>query len=210
MPSPLRRPHATTGLIALFLLTAAGARAADQPATTPARDVDITYRIAGPNGPAPSEQRVRWDVAAGRQRIDPPAPGLHIIIDTRTHHLASVRDAEQLVLEIDQGAITPAAGAPASYTRRGAATVAGLACTVWQTGEAAGTPELCFTDDGVLLRIVTGGQVVAEAVRVTYAPSNPADFEVPPGYRRIVRAQPPPPPPPPSQTMQPTASESPP
>ena len=192
MPHAIRCPRATTCVLALSLLAAATARAADQPTTTPARDVDITYRVPTPTGAAPAEQRVRWDVAGGRQRIDPPTPGLHIIVDTRTRHLASVRDAEQLALEIDEADIKPAAGAAPSYARRGTATVAGLDCTVWQAGDAAGTPELCFTDDGVLLRIVAAGQVVAEAVRVAYGPSNPADFEIPPGYRHLVRHQSPP------------------
>jgi hypothetical protein len=191
----MRCPLAATCLIALPLLAAGGARAGDQPTTTPARDVDITYRVAGPKGPGSAEQRVRWDVADSRQRIDPPLPGLHIIIDTRTHHLASVRDAEKLALEIDQGDIAAVPGGDGHYLRRGAATVAGLPCTVWQAGEAAGTPELCFTDDGVLLRVATSGQVVAEAVRVSYAPSNPADFQVPEDYRRVVRQPPPAPPP---------------
>jgi hypothetical protein len=202
----MRRRLAATCLIAsLPLFAAAGARAADQPATTPARDVDITYRVAGSTGAGSAEQRVRWDVAAGRQRIDPPTPGLHIIIDTRTHHLASVRDAEKLALEIDQGDVAAAPGAGGRLLRRGTASVAGLPCTVWQAGEAAGTPELCFTDDGVLLRVVASGQTVAEAVRVTYAPSNPADFEVPQDYRRVVRK---PPATPPATTAPTPPSES--
>ena len=65
------------------------------------------------------------------------------------------------------------------------ATVAGLACTTWHAGGPDG-PNLCFTADGVLLRVVNKfGKTVVEAVRVTYAPSNPADFVVPQDYRRV-------------------------
>ncbi len=167
------------------VLAAASARA-QQPALSPTRDVDITYRLAGPEGAPPAEQRVRWDVAGGRQRIDTPTPGLHIIVDSRTHHLASVRDAEKLVLEFGQ----PPVGVSSTYVKRGDALVADLACTIWQLADAATSPEICLTDDGVLLRVQSGGQVAAEATRVVFGPSNPANFTIPLDYRRIVRAQP--------------------
>jgi hypothetical protein len=186
----MRCCRATVGLIALALLPGTAARADEQPATAPTRDVDVTYRLAAANGGSMAEQRVRWEAATGRQRIDPPTPGLHIIVDPRAHRLASVRDAERLVLEIDSGAFEPLGGTAAHYVRRSAASVAGIACTVWQAGDAGG-PELCFTGDGVLLRIAAGGNVVAEAVRVTYAPSNPDDFAVPPDYRRVTGDRPP-------------------
>jgi hypothetical protein len=200
----MRRRTAATGLTALALLAASGACAdgpeAMQPTTTPTRDVDITYHLAAANGTAPAEQRVRWQVATGRQRIDPPTPGLHVIIDPRAHRLASVRDAQRLVLELDQGEIAPLAGGQAGhYTRRGDATVAGLACAVWQRDGTREAPLLCFTADGVLLRVADAGRVVLEAVTVAYAPSDPAVFEIPPDYRRIVR-DPPVPPPTPKET----------
>ncbi len=185
----MRHPAALC-LAGLTLLAAPLARAQDQPATAPTRDVDVTYRLAASEGGAPAVQRVRWQVATGRQRIDPPAAGLHIIVDPRAHRLASVRDAEKIALEIDQSEIAPLGGTAAShYARRGDANVAGIACTVWQAGDADGAPLLCFTGDGVLLRVATAGHVVAEAVSVTYTPSNPADFEIPPGYRRVVRKE---------------------
>jgi hypothetical protein len=40
----------------------------------------------------------------------------------------------------------------------------------------------CLTSDGVLLRLVIDGQVVAEARSVLYAPQPPELFVVPPGY----------------------------
>lgn len=189
----MRLHSVALSLSALSLLAAAPARADEQPATMPTRDVDIAYRLAGPEGAAPPEQRVRWDVAGGRQRIDPPTPGLRIIVDTRAHHLSSVRDKERLALEIDQSQARPAAGAEAGYTRLGTASIAGLDCTVWREGAGDAGPELCFTADGVLLRVVSAGKVVAEATRVTYGPADPADFDIPADYRRIL-AKPPPPP----------------
>jgi hypothetical protein len=166
-------------------LLGAAAHAADQPVTRPTRDVDVLYRTTDAAGRT-AEQRVRWDAAAGRERIDPPTPGLHVIFDTRTHLVDSIRDAERLVLEI--ASADPAEGA--AYARRGSATVAGLGCTVWQPATPEGAPEMCFTDDGVLLRVAAGGRTVAEAVRVTYAPNDPADFTVPQDYRRVGPGQP--------------------
>ena len=183
----MRRLPATLCLTALALLAATAARAADQPATRPTRDVDVTYRVSDAAGHT-AEQRVRWDAAGGRERIDPPTSGLHVIIDTRANVLDSIRDAERLVLEIPSP--VPPPNAVPAYAQHGSATVAGLACTVWQ--DAPGAPEMCFTDDGVLLRVVADGRVVAEALRVTYAPSNPADFVVPQDYRRVTPGQPPP------------------
>ncbi len=183
----MRHALAATCLMAV-LLEQTPARA-QQPALTPTRDVDITYRLAGPEGAPPAEQRVRWDVADGRQRIDTPTPGLHIIVDSRSHHLASVRDAEKLSLEFDQSGMMPPPGTVTNYAKRGDATVAGLPCTIWQLPDAD-SPQMCLTEDGVLLRVQSGDRVVAEATRVIFGPSNPADFTIPLDYRRIVRTQP--------------------
>lgn len=186
----MRRRCALLCLTALAPFAVAGAQAGDQPTTMPTRDVDVLYRLAGAADGKPAEQRVRWQAATGRQRIDPPTPGLHIIVDPRAHRLASIRDAERLALEIDQSEIKPLGGSVTHYARRGEDSVGGIACTVWQAGPEQGAPLLCFTDDGVLLRVASAGRVVIEAVRVTYAPSDPADFEVPAGYQHIVRPSP--------------------
>lgn len=178
--------HAFAAICLMAVLPAAASARAEQPALTPTRDVDITYRLAVPAGAPPAEQRVRWDVAGGRQRIDTPTPGLHIIVDSHTHHLASVRDAEKLALEFDQSGMMPPPGTVTNYAKRGDGIVAGLACTIWQLPDS-GSPEMCLTEDGVLLRVQSGDRVVAEATRVTFGPSNPADFTIPLDYRRIVR-----------------------
>ena len=43
----------------------------------------------------------------------------------------------------------------------------------------------------MLLRARQGGQVLAEAARVTYGPLDPSAFRVPDGYARATRAEPP-------------------
>jgi hypothetical protein len=40
----------------------------------------------------------------------------------------------------------------------------------------------CLTPDGVLLRLLIDGKIVAEARSILYAPQPPQLFEVPPGY----------------------------
>ncbi len=174
-------------LAAGLLLLAAPAWAQDRPATVPTRDVDVTYRIGSPepNGP-PLAQRMRWSVAAAKLRVDPPTPGLYMIVDYRAHRMAVVRTAERAVLD----AAAPAAGLPGqsggSYTRRGADSVAGLGCTDWETIDTSGrAATVCMTADGVLLRASQAGVPLLEAVAVAYAPQDPAAFVPPDGFRHV-------------------------
>ena len=78
----------------------------------------------------------------------------------------------------------PATAMDGQFTRRGTDTVAGLACTEWETLDTQGLPTLaCFTADGVLLRARRGAAVFVEAVQVSYGPPDPAAFVVPPSYK---------------------------
>lgn len=184
--------------LALLALVATPALAQDRPAVAPTRDVDVTYRIDGPHGPL--FQRLRWATEIGRLRIDPPSPGLYVIIDTRSRRTETVRDAEHSVLQVD-GATLPSATLPSStlptanvashFTRRGTAEIAGLACTQWETADADGQPTLvCLTIDGVLLRAQRsaqqGGRVLVEATQVQYGPQDSSLFRVPANYRRVI------------------------
>jgi hypothetical protein len=186
---------ARTALLAIGLLAAGPALAQDRPHTLPTRDVDVTYRL-GQLSPATTpgviEQRLRWNVTDGKLRVDPPTPGLYVILDTRTQHMATVRESDHSVLEID-GAGGPGASVPAvpgadggTFNRHGESTVASLTCTEWETKDIAGDPALvCITDDGVMLRAVTAGRTVLEATKVQYGPLDPSLFQVPAGYKRL-------------------------
>jgi hypothetical protein len=185
----------------LLPLAAAPARSQDRPQTLPSRDVDITYRLGQINpatAPGIIEQRMRWDVTGGRLRVDPPTPGLYVILDTRNHHMTTGREADHAVLELDGmgGANAPVPGSPPvdngiPFIREGESRIASLTCTEWETKDLAGAPALvCITDDGVLLRAVTAGRTVLEATKVTYGPIDPSVFQVPANY---VRLHPPPP-----------------
>jgi hypothetical protein len=186
---------ARAALLAIGVLAAGPALAQDHPHTLPTRDVDVTYRL-GQLTPATTpgviEQRLRYDVTGGKLRVDPPTPGLYVILDTRTQHMTTVRESDHSALEIDNpgGAGSPVPGAPGAdggtFIRRGESTVASLTCTEWETKDIAGEPALvCITDDGVMLRAVTAGRTVLEATKVQYGPLDPSLFQVPAGYKRL-------------------------
>ncbi len=159
--------------------------AAEQPLLRPSRDVDVTYRTAAPGGTA-VEQRIRWLAAGQTMRIDPPSPGLRVIIDYAARRMSVVRDGTRSVVEmaVPDSMATMTGGAPATaFVRRGEATVAGQACTEWQTMDRNGHPALvCITGDGVLLRAGAADQVWVSAVSVRYGPQDPAAFRVPADY----------------------------
>ncbi len=167
---------------AVACLCAAGP---DRPQLHPSRDVDVTYRAAAADK---VEQRVRWLAASQVMRIDPPTPGLYVIIDYVARRMSVVREATRSVVEMaapDSMAGLPSGERSASYVRHGEATVAGLGCTEWQTVDRDAHPTLvCITSDGVLLRAATPEQMLVSAVSVTYGPQDPAAFRVPADYAR--------------------------
>ena len=158
----------------------------DRPATSPVRDVDVTYRAG--QGAHATEQRSRFRASDQKLRLDTPTPGVYMIVDQRARTMAMVSDADRGVVDM------PLAGAPGgapgglgaagqAFTRRGADQVAGLACTEWETLDTQGQPTIaCFTADGVLLRARRGAQVIVLATRVAYGPQDPAVFTVPAAY----------------------------
>jgi hypothetical protein len=170
-------------LAAAVLLGAAG----DRPAITPTRDVDVTYRVAQPvEGGPPLSQRMRWLTETGKLRVDPPSPGLFMIVDYPGKRMSVVKLADRAVLDLPTAA-PGLPGAPAgAFTRRDDMVVAGMPCTNWAATDAGGQPVLlCLTPDGVMLRASHGDRVLLEAITVTYAPQNPADFIAPEGFRHV-------------------------
>ena len=168
--------------------SAAPAMAQTAPAITPQRDVDVTYSIASPAPGAPAlQQRMRWSVATGRLRVDPPAHDMYMVVDYRTRRMMVVRPADQAVLDMDaSGPGMPGAPSDGQFARQNTMSVAGMSCTNWQTLDASGAPAvICFTADGVMLRASRDGQVLLEATSIQYAPQDPAAFAVPANYRHI-------------------------
>lgn len=177
-----------------------------KPAMRPNRDVDVTYAMVPAGQPDALRQRMRWHVADQVLRVDPPMPGLYMLVDYRARRMEMVREADRkLIVLADGGSRLPGETPGGDYRRRGSDKVAGLACTEWDLRDNADQPvTLCVTDDGVMLRAQAGPRVMAEAVRVQYGPQAPSVFAPPPGYE-TVRAEPVAKPPP-----QPAAPQSPP
>ncbi|MBE7209502.1 MAG: hypothetical protein INR65_00645 [Gluconacetobacter diazotrophicus] len=193
MPIVCRAAPVLVLMLAAF--AAPGARAdtpsgtaADRPFVVPQRDVDVVYAVPTPdNGPALS-QRMRFAAATRQQRVDPPGSGLYMLTDYAARTMTVVQPAQHLATTI------PAPGAPLSpdgraaggaWSRGATATIAGLSCTDWQTADASGNPsEVCFTDDGVLLRAAQGGRIMLEARTVSLLPQPAAVFVVPDGFQR--------------------------
>ena len=176
----------------LVPLLATPALAQDKPTITPQRDVDVTYAIASPvPGSAPLNQRMRWSVGSGRLRVDPPAQDMYMVVDYRARRMMVVRPADRAVLDLDAaGPGLPGAPSDGKFARQASQTIAGLACTDWQTLDAAGVPAvICLTADGVMLRASRDGQILLLATRVSYAPQEADAFDMPAGYRHITPPQ---------------------
>ena len=158
---------------------------ADKPILLPTRDVDVTYRAAGAQQ---LEQRVRWDVATQTMRIDPPTSGAFVIIDYLARRMTVVNVTEKSVIEMAAPASMAnilAGRTGSDFVRQGEASVDGMGCTEWQTQDRNGqAAQLCITNDGVLLQAATRDRTLVTAVKVQYAPQDPALFHVPSDYTR--------------------------
>ena len=177
------------GLIAMAVLAASPALAQQRPQTMPTRDVDITYRIT--RAGQTLTERTRWLAAQEVQRIEPPGNAMYMLMDHRAHHASMVDDQRHSVVDMalppHPSPLDP--GSDAQFTRRGDDTVAGLACTNWETSSGGAPTTLCFTADGALLRVRIGGTTLVEAVTVSYSPADPAAFAAPAGYEHVVPPQ---------------------
>src|SRR5262249_53921070 len=71
---------------------------AARPSLHPTRDVEIVYQTPSADtqhGGRPLEQRMRWLLAGQVMRIDPPTPGMHVIIDYLARQMSVVRDGDR-------------------------------------------------------------------------------------------------------------------
>jgi hypothetical protein len=162
------------GILVTALTLVAQAPAAPLP--HPSRDVDVTYRMV--RGDRVLTERMRWQAATQRQRVDPPTEGLFIVIDYRAGRMQTVRLSDRLAVDM---AAPPTGGG--AYVRQGDEQVAGLACTDWEATASDGRQTVaCITADGVMLRASAGGHTLLSAVSVDYAPQDPALFAVPDGF----------------------------
>lgn len=144
--------------------TTAGDPPTEAPAITPSVDVDVEYELASPQGDVSTRQRMRWQVATLRQRLDPDKSSVFMITSWRDRTLSVVdlgRKKDSIMPVPGTQQLTPP-GQPAmvgSYARLGSSVVAGEQCTIWRTKDTDGHPtDACYTADGLLLQVAQGGR----------------------------------------------------
>lgn len=199
MASKRQRRAALAFLLALGSgSTASIAHADENPYVVPQRDVDVVYAVpvpapggSGVSAPAaPMTQRIRFSAALAVQRVDPPGPGTYMLTDYARGLLTIVEPARRIVTTVPSpGGPIPAHGVRAhgAYRRLDSRTVSGLPCTDWETRDDSGHDSvLCLTDDGVMLQASQQGRILVQAAQVRFDPQDPALFQVPDGFRRIM------------------------
>jgi len=161
----------------------------------PTRDVSVTYRMNVPTPPggaavAPQEMRRAISVTDAKQRIDPPGGMGWMLIDRKANTAVMVMDAQRATMAMPPAtvaAMTQGAPPGSTFTRKGTATVAGVACTEWDVTAGQGRGVSCITEDGVLLRAMTTPPngtptTVMEATQVTYGAVDASRLSIPSGY----------------------------
>ncbi|MEG3348703.1 hypothetical protein [Novacetimonas sp. GS1] len=187
----------------LATLPAGGVHAADttdttaqkSPFVTPQHDVDVTYTIYPPHASQMSlKQRMRWSEARMTQRIDPGNTDTYMITDYRAKTLTVIdpdRRIRTIVPAPGAASVDPSRRAEGTWLRTGSATVAGHACTLWQTSDTdQRQSEICYTDDGVMLQVVRDGKVMVQATTIDTAPQDSTTFDVPSGLKEVRAANP--------------------
>ncbi len=167
---------------ALALLLAGPASAAEEPPhLLPTRDVDITYDVSRPLQPK-IRQRVRWLAGDHLERVDGPDKST-TIFDRNAHEITLLTPKSRAYRKLEGTPRRPLEPEPGAVLKRGnELTVAGLQCIDWSWTEDDETHTVCATVDGVLLRLVVGGQTVVEARSVSYGRQGAELFQVPPDY----------------------------
>ena len=187
----MMRPAAC--LSALVLLAAAGpAMAQDRPLLQPSRDVTVTYRVEGAAASAipggiDGPLRLSWDAAHQRLRAEAEGRPQAVLVDLPNHTATMLDDVMHatVALPVRERDLQPLTLAGARLTRRGAGSVAGMACTNWDVESRRGAGTVCMTGDGVALRAdgaVDGRKGSFTATNVRYGNVAPRLFTAPPGY----------------------------
>lgn len=176
--------------------TPADGTPAEAPAITPSTDVDVEYELASPQGDVSTRQRMRWQVATLRQRLDPDKSSVFMITSWRDRTLSVVdmgRKRVSIMPVPGTQQLTPP-GQPAmvgSYARLGSSVVASEQCTVWRTKDTDGhQTDACYTADGLLLQVAQGGQITVRALSVQRTPQPDSLFVIPDGLKREAPAHP--------------------
>jgi hypothetical protein len=174
------------GLAAALAVSAPACGATDAPVLIPTRDVTVTYRTEERGQVL--EQRLRWSAATRRLRVEPPSPGMFVLVDYAKQRMQIVREPDRTYVDMAAPPTLPGLGAPAGaglYKKSGADRILGLACTEWEMTTAGRPAGICVTEDGVMLRARIGERILATAASVSFGPQDAALFAVPPGFSRV-------------------------
>jgi hypothetical protein len=154
----------------------------NQPETAPTRDVDITYRIAQRGLPVIIERR-RWLASRHLRRVDGPDKSASIF-DQSSGELTLLNAANHTYRMLQGPAVKRMSPEEGVALQRGREfNIAGFTCVDWSWIDDTEVHTACLTPDGVLLRLIVDGRIVAEARSVLYTPQSSDLFEVPPGYQ---------------------------
>ncbi|MFT8663457.1 hypothetical protein [Acetobacter orientalis] len=167
----------------------------DGPCITPATDADIVYELTSPVGDAAIKQRMRWQVAALKQRLDPENTSVYMVTSWPEHTLSVVdlsRKRFSVMPAPSQGLTPPGHIAmTGTYARLGSSIVAGERCTVWRTKDTDGhASDVCYTPDGLLLQVAQGQQITVRALSVSRATQPDTVFTIPAGLKQEAPATP--------------------
>lgn len=169
---------------------------ADQnPFITPQRDVDVVYAIAGAMpGLPPFHQRMRWSVGEWKQRIDSQGVDTYMITDYKNQQLVVLNPElkkKTTMPSPGDSILAPSQRPTGDYMKVGEATIAGQHCNEWQIVDSEGNPnDICYTDDGVMLRVVRNNIPLVMALKVVYAPQDTKLFQVPSNLTELAPAHP--------------------
>jgi len=138
------------GAAALVLCAAGAAAGNDRPVLRPLHDVDVTYQLDAGGGSLLHE-RLRWDVASQRLRVDPPTVGLYVIIDFVARRMSTVKLTERTVIEMaapDNATGVPDGAAAASPRERAPPTL--HPCRLPKAGKLTGKLTGNFANFGLV------------------------------------------------------------
>ena len=179
MPPSLPGRFLPAVAIAALLAAPAPPRAEERPPPLPMRD--ITYKVTRQHA-RPISERVRWSAAAHLERIDGPNRSTSIF-DRQAHEVTLLNGATRTYTKLDAAPRRPSEPDKDAVLKRGGeVVVARQRCVEWSWTEDVETHTICVTPDGVLLRLVVGGDTVMEARSVRYRPQPPELFRVPTNY----------------------------
>jgi len=172
-------------LAALFSIVPYAARA-ELPPLGPHAPVLVTYHIVNQQDQVPPDFTVLFAPDSRAARISFAGEAGYMLVDAARHRLTMVMDRPNISFVIP----TPKLFAPyfewrdtVDFTRGGPGYAAGQPCNNWIAHHVRGTGEICFTDDGVPLRIEATGKKASRtdivAVSIQAEPYDPSQFQVP-------------------------------